>query len=328
MKVLAYCTRSDEIKEFNKYSQKYEHNITMIPENFSPETAHLAEGYDGIIIFVNCKANKEALEIISSYGVKYIASKGAGVNNIDFQACKELGIKVTNVPEYSPNSVSELAVGLTIALTRKINTVVKRSRDQNFGLDDLMGIELRNLTVGVIGTGRIGFNVIKAFHGFGCYIIANDIYENKEVSKYATYKSIDEVYAKADIITLHCPLVEENYHMINDEAICKMKDGVMIINLARGGLIDTEALIKGLKSGKIRGAALDTYENEVGIFHSNLTQKILQDDVLVKLLQYPNVLITPHYAFYTDEAVKNMIQTALSNLRDFELTGVAKNECQ
>jgi lactate dehydrogenase-like 2-hydroxyacid dehydrogenase len=326
MKVLAYCTRSDEVERFNKLSQKYKHEITMIPESFSSETAYLAKDYDGIVIFVNCKANREALEIISSFGVKYIASRGVGYDNIDLAACKELGIKASNVPAYSPNSVSELTVGLAITLTRKINAGVKRVEMQNFELDELIGIEIRNLIIGVIGTGKIGFNVIKAFSGFGCSIIANDIYENKEVMQYAKYKPIDEVYAEADIITLHCPLSDKNYHMVNDEAIGKMKNGVIIINVARGGLIDTEALIRGLKSGKIRAAALDTYENEVSIFHNNHTNNVLQDDLLVRLLQYPNVVITPHYAFYTDEAVENMIETALSNLKDFELSGSAKNE--
>lgn len=328
MKVLAYCVRPDEMEGFKKYSKKYGHEADIRPEPFSPETAHLAEGYDGITILGNCKANREALEIIASFGIKYMASRSAGTNNIDLEACKELGIKATNVPAYSPNSVSEFTVGLAITLTRKINAGIKRVRVQNFGLNGLIGIELRNLTIGVIGTGRIGFNVIKAFSGFGCNIIAHDIYENKEVEKYATYKTADEVYAEADIITLHCPLFEENYHMINDETINKMKDGVIIINAARGGLIDAEALIRGLKSGKVRAAALDTYENEIGIFHSDHTNSILQDDVLARLLQFPNVVITPHYAFYTDEAVSNMVETALSNLKDFEVSGSAKNEIE
>lgn len=326
MKVLAYCTRSDEIDVFNKLSSKYGHEVTMIPENFSPETAHLAKGYDGITFFVNCKATREALETIASFGVKYIATRGAGFNNIDLVACKELDIKVSNVPAYSPNAVSELTIGLVINLTRKIHRAVERVKEQNFELNGLIGTEVRNLTIGVIGTGRIGLNVIKAFSGFGCKIIANDIYESDEVKKYAEYKSLDEVYKEADIITLHCPLSADNYNMINDKAIEKMKNGVIIINVARGGLVDTAALVRGLKSQKISAAALDTYENEVGIFHDNHTDNVLQDEVLTWLLQCPNVILTPHYAFYTDEAVKNMVETTLLNIKDFELFGAAKNE--
>lgn len=326
MKVLAYCTRSDEIDVFNKLSSKYGHEVTMIPENFSPETAHLAKGYDGITFFVNCKATREALETIASFGVKYIATRGAGFNNIDLVACKELDIKVSNVPAYSPNAVSELTIGLVINLTRKIHRAVERVKEQNFELNGLIGTEVRNLTIGVIGTGRIGLNVIKAFSGFGCKIIANDIYESDEVKKYAEYKSLDEVYKEADIITLYCPLSADNYNMINDKAIEKMKNGVIIINVARGGLVDTAALVRGLKSQKISAAALDTYENEVGIFHDNHTDNVLQDEVLTWLLQCPNVILTPHYAFYTDEAVKNMVETTLLNIKDFELFGAAKNE--
>lgn len=326
MKILAYCVRPDEMEGFNEFSKKYDHQVTTIAETFSSESASLAEGYDGISILGNCKADREALEILSSLGIKYMASRSAGINNIDLEACKELAIKVTNVPAYSPNSVSEFTVGLVLNLTRNINAAMKRVQVQNFGLNGLIGIEVRNLTVGVIGTGRIGFNVVKAFSGFGCRIIANDIYENKDVEEFAEYKTLEELYAEADIITLHCPLFDENYHMIDDKAIDQMKDGVIIINAARGALVDAEALIRGLKSGKVRGAALDTYENEIGILHTDHTNSILQDDVLARLLQFPNVLITPHFAFYTDEAVSNMVEIALSNLKDFELTGKAKNE--
>lgn len=326
MKVLAYCVRPDEMDGFDKFSKKYNHEVTTTPQAFSPESAALAEGYEGISILGNCKANREALEIISSLGIKYMATRSAGINNIDLEACKDLGIQVTNVPAYSPNSVSEFTIGLALNLTRKIGAAMGRVQVQNFGLNGLIGIELRNLTIGIIGAGRIGFNVIKAFAGFGCKIIAYDICENKEVEEYAEYKTIEEVYAESDIITLHCPLVDETYHMIDGKAIEQMKNGAILINASRGALVDAEALIRGLKSGKIRGAALDTYENETGIFHSDHTNSILQDDILARLLQFPNVIITPHFAFYTDEAVSNMVEVALSNLKDFELSGMAKNE--
>lgn len=326
MKLLAYSVRQDEMESFDRFSKDYGHEVTILPQLFSPESAPLAEGYDGILILGNCHANREALKIISSYGIKYLSSRSAGVNNIDLEACKEFGIKIANVPAYSPNSVSEFTIGLAIAMTRKINESIKRTQVQNFGLKGLLGIEIRNLTVGIMGTGRIATRVIKAFSGFGCKIIAHDIIENDEAKKYATYVSKDKLIAESDLISLHIPLDDVTYHMINDETIANMKDGVILINAARGGLVDSQALIRGLKSGKIRGAALDTYENEVGIFHTDHTSNILTDDTLATLLQFPNVLITPHYAFYTDEAVSNMVEIALSNLKDFELSGKSENQ--
>lgn len=326
MKVLAYSVRPDEIDGFNKFSKQYGHDVKIISTNFNPSIANLAEGYEGISILGNDLCNREALEKLASLGVKFIAQRVAGTDNIDIEAANELGIKAANVPAYSPNSVSEFTVGLILSLTRNIPYALKRVELQHFGLGGLLGTEVRNLTIGVIGTGRIGFNVIKALFGFGCNIIAYDIYQNDEVKKYATYVSLEELYEKSDIITLHTPLFAENTHMINDESILKMKDGVYIINAARGGLVDSEALLRGLKSGKVGKAALDTYEKEYGVVHNIHMGEILQDDIYTRLLQLPNVLVTPHMAFYTDEAVTNMVEISLSNLKDFELNGLCKNE--
>lgn len=326
MKILAYCVRPDELDAFKEFSSHYGHEVTTTSDSLNLESAKLAKGYEGISILGNCTASREVLEIISSFGIKYMSSRSAGTNNIDLEACRDLDIKAAHVPAYSPNSVSEFTIGTAISLTRKLNAGIRRAQSQNFGLNGLIGVELRNLTIGVIGTGRIGYNVVKGFSGFGCKIIAYDIYENKEVEKYAEYKTLEELYKEADLITLHCPLFDDNYHMINKESISKMKDGVMIINAARGPLIDSKALVAGLVSGKIAGAALDTYENEVGIFHSDYTDEILEDDILARLLQLPNVIITPHYAFYTDEAVSNMVEIALSNLKEYELRGESENE--
>lgn len=325
MKILAYCVRPDEVESFEKFSEQYGHEVKLIPQSFGPEVAHLAEGYDAVSILGNCKANREALEKIHSYGIKFLASRSAGVNNIDFEAAEEFGIDVANVAAYSPNSVSELTVGITLCLTRKIPFALKRVSLQNFALNGLIGVELRNLTIGVIGTGRIGLQVIKGFSGFGSKIIGYDIYENEKAKEYIDYVSLDELYKTADIITLHSPLTEDNHHMINKESIEKMKDGVFIINAARGGLIDTEALIEGLKSGKVGGAALDTYENEVGTYHNSKMNEILQDDTLAKLRNFPNVVLTPHCGFYTDEAVSNMVETTLINIRDFGTKGTCDN---
>lgn len=326
MKILAYSVRPDEIDAFNEFSSSYGHNVKIISTNFSPQVAHLAEGYEGVSILGNDLCNREALETLSKLGVKYIGQRVAGTDNIDIEAASELGIKAANVPAYSPNSVSEFTVGLILSLTRNIPYAIKRAELQDFSLGGLLGIEVRNLTIGVVGTGRIGINVIKALSGFGCEILANDIYENEEVKKLATYVSLDEIYEKSDVITLHLPLFDESKHMINDESIEKMKKGVYIINAARGGLVDPEALLRGLKSGKVGKAAIDTYEREYGIVHHSHIGEVLQDDTYARLLQMPNVVITPHMAFYTDEAVSNMVEISLSNLRDFETTDNCNNE--
>lgn len=325
MKILAYCVRPDEMEAFGKFSKEYGHEVDLVPQTFSPESAPLAEGYEGVSILGNCHATREALEIISSFGIKYLSSRSAGVNNIDFDAAKEFGIQVANVAAYSPNSVSELTVGITLCLTRKIPFALQRTKIQNFALNGLIGVELRNLTIGIIGTGRIGLETIKGFSGFGPKLIAYDIFENEKAKEYVEYTSLDEIYKTADIISLHLPLTEDNHHMIGKESIAKMKDGVFIINASRGGLIDSKALIEGLKSGKVGGAALDTYEHEVGVFHNNRMNDILQDDTLATLMSLPNVVMTPHCGFYTDEAVSNMVETALINLKEFGETGTCKN---
>ncbi|MBO0525733.1 lactate dehydrogenase [Clostridium botulinum] len=327
MKILAYCVRPDEIDSFKNFSEKYGHTVDLIPDSFGPSVAHLAKGYDGISILGNDTCNREALEKIKDCGIKYLATRTAGVNNIDFDAAKEFGINVANVPAYSPNSVSEFTVGLALSLTRKIPFALKRVELNNFALGGLIGVELRNLTLGVIGTGRIGLKVIEGFSGFGMKkMIGYDIFENEKAKKYIEYKSLDEVYKEADIITLHAPLTDDNYHMIGKESIAKMKDGVFIINAARGALIDSEALIEGLKSGKIAGAALDSYEYEQGVFHNNKMNEIMKDDTLARLKSFPNVVITPHLGFYTDEAVSNMVEITLMNLQEFELKGTCKNQ--
>lgn len=325
MKILACCVRPDEVASFEQFSKTYGHEVKLIPQSFGPEIASLAEGYDAVSILGNCNANREALEKIKSYGIKYLASRSAGVNNIDLQAANELGISVANVAAYSPNSVSELTVGITLCLTRKIPFALRRVGVQNFGLNGLIGVELRNLTIGVIGTGRIGLQVIKGFSGFGSKMIGYDLYPSEKAKEYLDYVSLDELYKTADIITLHSPLTEDNHHMIGKESIAKMKDGVFIINAARGGLIDSEALIEGLKSGKIGGAALDTYEHEVGTYHNSKVNEIMQDDTLAKLRNFPNVVLTPHFGFYTDEAVSNMVETTLINIKDFGEKGTCNN---
>ena len=326
MRILAYCVRPDEMSSFEKFSTKYNHEVKIIKESFSPSTAVLAEGFDAVCILGNCTADREAIEIISKLGIKYLATRSAGFNNIDLDSAKEFGIKVSNVPAYSPNAVGEFAVGVTLCLARNFKQAFKRVDAQDFSLPGLIGFELRNKTVGFIGTGRIGQTAIKAFSGFGCKMIGYDLYPNENAEKYLEYKTLDEVFAEADIISLHCPLTDDNYHIINEENIAKMKDGVILINTSRGQLMDARAIIDGIKSKKIGGVATDVYENEYGIFHHNHQNGVLTDETLLTLKSFPNVIVTPHYGFYTDEAVANMVEYSLQNLYDYETTNECKNK--
>lgn len=324
MKVLAYCVRPDEVSSFEKFSVKYNHEVKILKESFAPSTAALAEGYDAICILGNCTANRKAIEIISKFGIKYLATRSAGFNNIDLEAAKEFGVNVSNVPAYSPNAVGEFAVGVTLCLARNFRQAFRRVDAQDFSLEGLIGFELRNKTIGFIGTGKIGQTAIKAFSGFGCKMIGYDLYPNENAMKYLEYRTLDEVLAEADVISLHCPLTDDNYHMINAESIAKMKEGEILINTSRGQLMDTRALIDGIKSKKIGGVATDVYEYEYGIFHHNHQNRIITDETLLTLKSFPNVIVTPHYGFYTDEAVANMVEYSLQNLYDYE----TKNDCK
>ena len=326
MKVLAYCVRPDEISSFEEFSKKFNHEVNTLKDSFSKETAYLAKGYDAVSILGNDNANREAIEEIAKLGVKYLATRSAGINNIDLDAAKENNIRVSNVPAYSPNSVAEFTVGVTLCLARNLKKAFKRVESQNFSLNGLIGFELRNKTIGIIGTGRIGQTVIQGFSGFGAKLIGYDLYQNENAAKYIEYKSLDEVFKEADIITLHCPLTKDNYHLINKKNIEKMKDGVVLINTSRGQLMNTEDVIEGIKCGKIAGLATDVYENEYGIFHSDHQNNILKDETLLALKSFPNVIVTPHYGFYTDEAVSNMVEYSLENLYDFETKKQCKNE--
>ena len=327
MKILAYCVRPDEMESFEIFKKKYNHTVHIVKESFCPSNAHLAEGYDAVAILGNCTATREALEILNKLGIHYLATRSAGINNIDLEAATELDINVCNVPAYSPNSVAEYTVALTLALGRNLRKVFRRVDAQNFALDGLIGFELRNKTIGFIGTGRIGQCAMKAFSGFGAKMIGYDLYPNETAKEFIEYKSLEEVFAEADIISFHCPLTDDNYHLVRKENIEKMKDGVILVNTSRGALMNAEDLIEGLKSGKIGGVATDVYEHEVGIVHNNWEHKIIKDETLLALKSFPNVLFTPHCAFYTDEAVSNMVEYTLQNLYDFETTGKCKNKC-
>lgn len=324
MKVIAFAARPDEQMAFDKFSKKFGMVLELVPSNLSEETVEITRGFDMVSIVGNCTVNRSVLEKLSQFGIKYIASRSTGYDNVDLESAKEFGINVSNT-FYSPNSVGEFAVMSALTLLRNIPYSFRKVEKNNFSLKGLQGRELRNQVVGVIGTGKIGRSAIKGFSGFGCKIIAYDPYPSDEVKDLVTYVTLEELLGKADLITLHVPLTDDNKYMIGEESISKMKDEVLIINTSRGELVNTRALINALRSGKIAGAALDVIEGERGILHNDCSEKPLAHDELAILKSMPNVQITGHHAFYTRQAVSDMVEFALTNLNSFYNTGDAPN---
>ncbi|MCG8451812.1 MAG: 2-hydroxyacid dehydrogenase [Spirochaetales bacterium] len=290
--------------------------IVYFEAALNEETALLARDNDAVCVFVNDVVNAAVLRELAAGGVKTVALRCAGFNNVDLKAAEEMGISVCRVPAYSPYAVAEHALGLIMSLNRKYHRAYSRVREGNFSLDGLMGFDLHGKTVGVIGTGKIGRVFIDILSGFGVNILAYDAYPSPEAkAKGVQYVSLERLYRESDIISLHCPLTHETYHLINSFAIETMKDGVMLINTSRGPLIDTAAVIGGLKSGKIGSVGLDVYEEEGDLFFEDLSDEVIQDDTFVRLQTFPNVLITSHQAFFTKEAVDNIRDTTFNNLR-------------
>ncbi|CUU46818.1 D-isomer specific 2-hydroxyacid dehydrogenase family protein [Clostridium beijerinckii] len=309
MKILAYSHRRDETQYFKEFSKKYNVEVVLCNEEPNLETALLAKGFDCISI-ITTNINSELVEKFHELGVKFISTRTIGYDHIDLKKAKELGVRVGNVT-YSTNSVADYTIMLILMAIRKVKLIMERSNVQDFSLRGIQGKELPNLTIGVVGTGKIGRTVISHLSGFGCKILAHDIYKNDEVKSNAKYVDLDNLFKYSDIITLHMPATDDNYHMINKKAIKLMKDGVFIINTARGSLINTNDLIQGIESKKIGGAALDVIEQESNIYYSDLKGETLKNRNLAILKSFPNVIITPHAAFYTDQAVSDMIENSI-----------------
>lgn len=289
-------------------------------------TVKLAEGFDAVCVFVNDVINKNVINRLADFKIKTIALRCAGFNNIDLFEASKKNITVVRVPAYSPYSVAEHSLGLIMSLNRKFHRAYTRVRDGNFSLDGLIGFDLRGKTIGVIGTGKIGQIFMKIISGFGVKILAYDKFPSDQIkTKNTEYTDLETLYRKSDIISLHCPLTQDTYHMINDYAIKSMKKGVMIINTSRGALIDSHAVINGLKSEQIGYLGLDVYEEEGNLFFEDLSDQVIQDDTFVRLQTFPNVLITAHQAFFTKEAVANIRETTYKNLKDIIDTGECLN---
>lgn len=317
MKVIAYSVRTDEEASLKKHSESLDIELTIVKDMLTPDTADQVKDHDAVTFLGNDKVNKETLEIIHKHDVKYISSRAAGFNNIDIDTAKELGIKVANVARYSPYAVAEFTLTLAFTMLRNLPRALKRIQAQNYSLAGLIGQEMRFQTVGVIGTGRIGLTTASIFSGVCKRVIAHDVYENPEAKDIVEYVELDALLKEADIIALHCPYTKETHHLIDAEKLALMKQDAILVNTARGELVDTSALIDVLKTGAIKGYAGDVYEKEVGIVHRDHTNSIIPDPMFLGMINMPNVLFTPHYAFYTDIAVDNMVEYALQNLYNF-----------
>lgn len=327
MKITVYSTSSYERPLFEE-EISHELELTFKAESLTMETVHLAEGSEAISVFTNDDVSAEVLESLQKYGVKYITTRTMGVDHIDLEKAGELGIKVSNVPHYSPHSVAEHTIALMLALNRKLIPASRKIRDYNFTLNGLVGFDMHGKTVGILGAGEIGAVSARILYGFGCKILIYDIKENKElVEKYdAQYVSVEDLCKASDIITIHAPLTEETKHLINKEKIKLMKDGVMIINAARGGIVKTEDLLEGLKSGKVGHFGMDVYEHEKGLFFEDHFSDLIQDDIFIRLLGYKNVIVTAHQAFLTREALQENINTTIKNLSAWAQGQRADNE--
>ncbi|MEG0630642.1 MAG: 2-hydroxyacid dehydrogenase [Christensenellaceae bacterium] len=310
-KILFYDAKSYDQIWFDQLNTAFE--INYIKSKLNEDTAALARGYDGVVAFVNDEINAKTIDVLYQNGIRVIAMRCAGYNNIDFlQSFNK--IHVLRVPAYSPYAVAEYAMALLLTLNRKIHKAYDRTRTCNFSLDGLVGFDLHGKTIGVIGTGKIGQIFIDICRGFGMRVVAYDPHPKEcEIE----YVSLEELCKVSDVISLHCPLTKQTHHIINSQSIAQMKDGVMLINTSRGALIDSEALLKNIKSKKIGGAGLDVYEEETELFFEDFSNTIIQDDVLSLLLAMPNVIVTSHQAFLTDEALCNIARTTLDNLEAF-----------
>lgn len=319
MNVAVFSTKHFDKEFLEKSNSSYRHKLVFFEGRLTEKNAVLAIGFKAVCVFVNDQLNSKVLTELSENGTNLIALRCAGFNNVDIFKAGELGLTVVRVPEYSPHAVAEHTVALIMALNRRVCRAHSRVREGNFSLEGLLGFELHGSTIGIIGTGRIGKNVAKILKGFGCVLLAFDPSPNSECRSLGVkYVSLDELYSKSNIITLHCPLMPQTDHMISTESIGRMKTGIMLINTSRGALIDTKAVIKALKSGKIGYLGLDVYEEEADMFFEDLSNQIIQDDVLARLLTFPNVLITGHQAFFTRSALENIAKTTLANITDFE----------
>jgi D-lactate dehydrogenase len=321
MRVAVFGTRDYDrtFLDAANVGQGRSHELTFLDPYLNAPTAALARGFPAVSVFVNDRVDEATIETLAGGGTRLIALRSAGFNNVDLEAASRRGVAVVRVPEYSPYAVAEHTVGLMLSLNRKINRAYNRVREGNFELDGLLGFDVHGRTIGIVGTGRIGRAVARIMAGFGCRVVAYDPVPNPDCRATGVeYLSLDDLYAQADIVTLHCPLTPATHHLIDADAVGKMKPGVMLVNTGRGGLVDTPAVIAGLKAGRIGYLGLDVYEEESDLFFKDLSNRVLTDDVFARLLTFPNVLVTGHQAFFTREAMTEIARVTVENIQAFE----------
>ncbi|MFV5692150.1 2-hydroxyacid dehydrogenase [Flavobacterium sp. LT1R49] len=319
MKIAIFSTKPYDRKYLDKFNIESKHELIYFEAPLNADTANLAIGFEGVCIFVNDKIDKKAIDKLSEIGIKLIDLRCAGFNNVDVEAAAKENIKILRVPAYSPQAVAEHAVALILTLNRKTHKAYNRVRESNFSLENLTGFNLYGKTVGVIGTGKIGAAFCQIMLGFGCKVIAYDVKESEKlIAKGVEYKTLDELFKNSDIISLHCPLNINTKHLFNRTAFSKIKKGAMLINTSRGALINTSDAIEALKNEQLGYLGIDVYEQEENLFFKDLSESIIKDDLIERLMAFHNVLITPHQGFFTNEALNQIALTTLKNFTDFE----------
>jgi len=327
LRVAVFSAKSYVRQFLDAANVEHRHELVYLEPILDCGTVPLAAGYPAVCAFVHDRLDRAVLERLADGGTQLVALRSAGFNNVDLDAASELRITVTHVPAYSPYAIAEHTVGLILTLNRGIHRAFARVRDRNFALGGLLGFDLHGRTVGIVGTGAIGSSLARILAGFGCKLLAYDVKENPECVRLGVrYVHLNELLAASDIISLHCPLTPETYHLIDAEALARVKPGVMLINTSRGALIDTQAVIDALKDGRVGFLGLDVYEEEDGLFSEDLSNEIVQDDVFMRLLTFPNVIVTAHQAYFTSDALRNIAEETLENISAFERGERSGNE--
>lgn len=318
MRMAVFSTKPYDRQFLQWANQAQPHDLVFLEPRLTPLTVPLANGFPAVCCFVNDELSAAVLEALAACGVKLVALRCAGFNQVDLQAAERVGIAITRVPAYSPEAVAEHTLGLILTLSRKYHKAYARVREGNFSLEGLLGFGLHSKTVGVIGTGNIGAVAVRLFRGFGCTVYCLDPHVNPICEQLgAIYATKEELLSRCQIVSLHCPLTPETFHLINAESLAQMRPGALLINTSRGALVDTKAVIQALKSGQLGGLGLDVYEEEAELFFEDRSQWVIQDDVFSRLLTFPNVLITGHQAFFTEEALQQIASTTIENLDAF-----------
>ncbi len=327
MRIACFSTKPYDVDYFERYRDEYGQEITYYEARLNAQTVGLTDGFEGVCVFVNDELTEETIQSIVQRGIRLIALRCAGFNNVDLKAAAAHGIRVVRVPVYSPHAVAEHALAIILTLNRKIHKAYNRVRENNFSLDRLLGFDLNGKTVGVIGTGSIGRTFCSVMQGIGCRVVAHDPYPNEALrEKGVEYLSTTELFRQSHIISLHCPLTPQTHHIINAEALGEMKKGAMLINTSRGALIDTQAVIGALRRRQLGSLGIDVYEQEEKIFFQDRSEEILEDEQIMQLIAFPNVLITAHQAFFTHEALDKITTITLQNIKDFEEGAELENE--